>query len=127
MWFHRAVSVVVYVAWALAGLSVVMLFAYPRSSSTPSASGQEGPTTTLAANLVSAGEPVYDARCATCHGADGGGGIGPALAGRVVAAFPTMADQVAVVRDGQGGMPDFGDVLTTEEIDAVVAYTRSLD
>jgi mono/diheme cytochrome c family protein len=42
-----------------------------------------------------------------------------------VEAFPDAADQVAVVTNGQGGMPDFGNDLTPEQIDAVVEFTRT--
>lgn len=73
------------------------------------------------------GATIYADDCAACHGADGGGGVGPALAeGAVVAAFPEVADQVVVVAEGRGGMPSFGDRLTPEQITAVVDYTRSL-
>jgi mono/diheme cytochrome c family protein len=71
------------------------------------------------------GEQIYATRCASCHGADGGGGFGPALAdGMVVADFPDPADQEAVVANGRGAMPSFADSLTPEQIKAVVAYTR---
>jgi mono/diheme cytochrome c family protein len=71
------------------------------------------------------GASVYAANCAGCHGADGGGGIGPQLAGRVVDRFPDAADQIAVVTSGRGGMPAFKGRLTPEQIDQVVAYTRT--
>ena len=73
------------------------------------------------------GATVFDDNCATCHGGDGSGGIGPRLAGgRVVAQFPDPADQIAVVTHGRGGMPAFGDQLSEEEIAAVVEYTRTV-
>jgi len=70
------------------------------------------------------GAQVYKERCSGCHGGDGSGGIGPRLAGRVVAKYPDPADQIAVVTNGRRGMPAFGQRLTPEEIAAVVAYTR---
>jgi len=73
------------------------------------------------------GAAVYADRCASCHGGDGGGGLGPQLSeGRVVENFPDVADQIALVTDGQGGMPAFGSRLTPEEIEAVVDFTRGL-
>ena len=77
------------------------------------------------AAAASTGASVYSAKCAVCHGADGGGGVGPQLAGRVVDRFPDAADQVAVVTNGRAGMPSFKSQLTPEEIDQVVEYTRT--
>lgn len=42
----------------------------------------------------------------------------------MVEAFPDVADQVALVSEGAGGMPGFGASLSPEEIEAVVLYTR---
>jgi mono/diheme cytochrome c family protein len=73
------------------------------------------------------GATVFGDNCATCHGGDGSGGIGPRLAGgRVVTVYPDPADQVAVVTNGRAGMPAFGRRLTEEEIAAVVEYTRTV-
>jgi mono/diheme cytochrome c family protein len=72
------------------------------------------------------GRDIYEQRCASCHGNDGGGGMGPALGdGAVVERLPDVADHRAVVVDGRGGlMPAWGDVLDDDEIDAVVRYER---
>jgi mono/diheme cytochrome c family protein len=73
------------------------------------------------------GAAIFGQRCAGCHGGDGSGGIGPRLAGgRVVANFPDPQDQIAVVTNGRGGMPAFGERLSPEEIAAVVDYTRTV-
>ena len=40
--------------------------------------------------------------------------------------YPDPADQIAVVTNGRGGMPAFGDRLSAEEIAAVVEYTRTV-
>jgi len=76
--------------------------------------------------VLAQGQQIYTARCASCHGVAGGGGIGPALAGRMTERFPNVADQTALLVNGVQGtsMRAFGDVLTAEEIDAVVRYTR---
>ena len=71
------------------------------------------------------GAQIYQASCAVCHGQDGQGGVGPELGGgAAVAAFPDVADQVAVVANGRSGMPSFNRTLTPLEIKAVVEYTR---
>ncbi len=95
---------------------VVMLFANEPGTGGGAGSSSDDP-----------GAQVYAARCAGCHGSDGGGGVGPQLSdGKVVDAFPNAAGEVAVVTDGRGRMPAFGDRLSSEEIDQVVAYTRTL-
>jgi mono/diheme cytochrome c family protein len=79
-----------------------------------------------AAGTANAGASIFATRCASCHGADGGGGYGPALgSGIVVERYPNPADQVAVVQNGRGSMPSFAGSLTPEQIQAVVDYTRT--
>jgi mono/diheme cytochrome c family protein len=74
---------------------------------------------------LEAGRGIYVARCATCHGVDGDGGLAPKTGdGLVVDHFPDIADHVAVVRDGVGAMPAWGGFLSDAEIEAVVRYQR---
>ena len=69
---------------------------------------------------------IYATRCASCHGADGGGGFGPPLGGGIVVErYPNPADQIAVVTNGRGSMPSFAGSLTPEQIAAVVEFTRT--
>ena len=94
---------------------VVMLFANEPSGGAAGASGA----------AESPGATLFRANCASCHGADGSGGIGPKLAGRVVSRFPNVDDQIAVVTKGRGGMPSFAGTLSTDAIRQVVDYTRN--
>ena len=71
------------------------------------------------------GKGIYEAHCATCHGVDGQGGVGPELAGVVATKYPNVEDQIAVVTNGKGEMPSWRGQLTTEEIRKVVEYTRT--
>ena len=117
----RVVRVVQWVAVAAVALFVIGLFVNP-----PSGSLADGSDDAAEPGVVD-GAAVYSARCASCHGATGGGGSGPALAdGRLLEAYPDVADQVAVVTDGRGGMPSFSSRLSPEEIEAVVEHTRTL-
>ena len=71
------------------------------------------------------GERVFARNCASCHGRDGGGGVGPKLAdGRVVERYADPSDHRAIVVNGRGAMPPWGDKLSDQEIDAVVRYER---
>ena len=87
--------------------------------------------TTLAASCSSSSEKsepktgaqVFQAVCATCHGKDGSGFVGPSLYD-VAQRYPNVADQIAVVTDGRRGMPSFATQLSPEQIRRVVEYTR---
>ena len=74
---------------------------------------------------ASAGAQIFSANCARCHGVDGGGGLGPALANVVAEKYPDIEDQIGVVTGGKGTMPAFGNELTKEQIREVVEYTRT--
>jgi mono/diheme cytochrome c family protein len=110
MSFKRFVNAVEVVAAVAALAAVVMLFA-----NQPSGGGAAS----------SPGASVFAANCASCHGADGSGGIGPRLAGKVATKYPDAADEVAVVTGGRGGMPSFGGDLRDEQIQQVVDFTRN--
>lgn len=84
------------------------------------------PTTQVEAAGGIDGGAIYGQSCAGCHGGDGSGGIGPRLAGTMVAKYPDPADQIAVVTDGRRGMPSFESRLSTEEIAAIVEFTRTV-
>jgi mono/diheme cytochrome c family protein len=90
---------------------------------------------TLPWDQVEAGEQVYDSLCLACHGIYGRGD------GPISAALPArprdltdpgyqkkLADEELshIVADGQGTMPGAGDILSPEEIKAVVAFVRIL-
>jgi mono/diheme cytochrome c family protein len=117
----RVVTVVQAAAVLCALLFVVMLFANEPGDGVTAAPDRS------ANESVVDGSAVYGNRCASCHGSDAGGGLGPQLSqGKVVARFPDIADQIAVITDGRGGMPGFGERLNAEEIEAVAKYERSL-
>ncbi len=85
-----------------------------------------GPDGVVDPTLVT-GRSVWVARCASCHGADGGGGSGPRLNdGRLVERYPDLTDAAAFVAVGRGGMPAFGDDLDDTELAAVVRYVAEV-
>jgi mono/diheme cytochrome c family protein len=88
------------------------------------------------------GAGIY-AQCAACHGANGGGGVGPAFTGgAVLATFPACTDHVVWVTlgtanfpdptygatnkpvGGGGLMPGYEGALTEEQIASVSLYER---
>ena len=81
-----------------------------------------------AAPVLLSGRDIYGGSCASCHGTSGGGGNGPRLDdGRMVAAYPDIADMNLVVAEGLGSqMPGFGGALTQQEIEAVNRYIREV-
>ncbi len=72
------------------------------------------------------GATIFKQNCAACHQAQGQGvpGAFPALAG---SAF-VQGDPKAVAKvllNGRGGMPNFREDLTNEQIAAVLSYVRA--
>jgi mono/diheme cytochrome c family protein len=106
----------------------------------------KGMASTNTVNYVAVGQKVYSgaAACAGCHGANGGGGVGPSfIGGALYTTFPTCADHAKWIQLGSagwqaevggaygaedtisiGGMPGFQGKLTEEELMAVVVFER---
>ena len=81
-----------------------------------------------AVEVSSEGRKIYVEICQACHMADarGGGGAGagiPALADNPKLADKTFAIETLV--HGRGGMPWFTDILTPQQIAAVLTHVRS--
>jgi len=120
----RVVFVVQVIAALCAIAFVIALFANEPETKTKNASASA--TTVQQAGGVD-GAAVFADRCAGCHGSAGQGALGPKLSGgRAVERFPNIADQIAVITSGRGGMPAFGSRLSADEIRAVAEYTRTL-
>ena len=113
-WLDRLVRVVQLATAVAVAAFIILLFTNDPQEATP-----------IPAAAADSGEAIFATRCARCHGTDGGGGFGPALAGVVTDRFPDAADEVVVVTNGSGAMPSFADSLTPEQIEAVVEYTRT--
>jgi cytochrome c553 len=106
----------------------------------------KGVASTNTVNYIAVGQQVYSgaAACAGCHGANGGGGVGPSfIGGALYKTFPTCADHAKWIQLGSagwqaevgaaygaedtisiGGMPGFQGKLTEEELMAVVVFER---
>ena len=77
---------------------------------------------------VAAGQRIFDAQCAWCHGAGGTGGTGPDLHRAALRHAATDSALVDVVRTGIPGteMPSFAVALTERMAWQTAAYVRSL-
>jgi cytochrome c oxidase subunit 2 len=76
--------------------------------------------------LMVRGESVYDTSCLACHGANGEGGVGNAIAGSIVA----TGDINAHLEIGINGVPGtsmqaFGGQLSDVDMAAVITYQRN--
>jgi cytochrome c oxidase cbb3-type subunit III len=76
---------------------------------------------------AAAGRRIFDAQCAWCHGAEGTGGMGPNLHGRLRHGS-TAASIVDIITNGIPGtdMPGFRGPLTERTIRQTAAYVQSL-
>jgi mono/diheme cytochrome c family protein len=92
--------------------------------------------------VLAGGDDLYRGACQACHGAGGGGGVGPGL-GEVVTDFPDCEEHVRWVRLGssrweeevgptygatgrevKGGMPGYESSFSDSEIRLVTAWHR---
>jgi mono/diheme cytochrome c family protein len=98
---------------------------------TPPVTPVSGPNTPLPnsnnpstqAALVTLGQGFYAQSCSSCHGAHGGGNIGPSLQNT----DQTAAQITQKVKFGiPGAMPPFGAKYNDQQIQAITAYVRSL-
>ncbi len=87
----------------------------------------------LESSLASQGAGLFQTTCASCHGADGQGIDAPALNSQQ---FLQAADDAQIASLVAHGIPgsemsayslDFGGPLTSQQIDALTSYLRSLE
>ncbi len=74
---------------------------------------------------VQVGASVYAKNCAACHGANGTGGIGPALAGNPHVNIDTPTPMLTTILQGRSLMPSWRGQLSAGDIAAVATYVRS--
>ncbi len=80
------------------------------------------------AKRVLVGRTMFRTNCATCHGADGGGGVGPNLCDGVYLNIKSPEDIYKVVRDGvvAKGMPSWSSRYNDTQLALLAAYVASL-
>lgn len=79
-------------------------------------------------NVIEAGKKIFQANCAVCHAADGGGGVGPNLADEYWIHGAEVRDIFTVVAEGvpQKGMIPWKGQLTPKQMEEVTNYIVSL-
>ena len=86
----------------------------------------------LPAVVLADGAPLYKAKCAACHAADGSGNttVGKNLKVRPFSAAEVQkcpdAELTKMISDGKGKMPAYGKKLTPAEIQSLVALIRTM-
>jgi mono/diheme cytochrome c family protein len=96
---------------------------------TPSAPAQNAPIQAAPSDgqaLIDQGERLYAINCASCHQLNGQGtNVYPALNNNqeLTSEDPTQAIQIVLY--GRGQMPAFADILSAEEVAAVLSYERN--
>lgn len=77
--------------------------------------------------LVARGQDVYDRACLACHGANGEGGVGKAIAGSAIAMGP-LGGHMDIVINGSSAnaaMQAFGGQLNDVDMAAVLTFQRN--
>ncbi len=70
---------------------------------------------------------LYGQHCAACHGAEGGGGIGPSLKDEKYRYGRELAAVSESIKNGRpGGMPGFGNQFSEAQIEALAKYVIEL-
>ena len=85
-----------------------------------SACGGGGGTAPAANGDAAHGHALFNAKCSSCHGERGSGGIGPRLAGASI----TLDAARATIDEGASGMP--AGLVTGQDEDDVLAYLGTI-
>jgi cytochrome c oxidase cbb3-type subunit 3 len=79
-------------------------------------------------NVCKKGREIYTSKCASCHGPEGQGGIGPNMTDSYWLHGAKLSEIFLVVNKGvpEKGMPPWGSILKENEMKEVVAYIKSI-
>jgi mono/diheme cytochrome c family protein len=101
------------------------------ASTAPVSSATAAGTTSTSGTMAAAGDAahgktIFDANCATCHGAGGvGGGVGPSLKNEK--SRKNYAQTVAWIKNPQPPMPKlYPSPLSEKDVEDAAAYVQSL-
>jgi cytochrome c oxidase cbb3-type subunit 3 len=108
--------------------AVVALEAAKANSAQP-VSAQEIADLAKDSGKMKAAAQIYSVRCVSCHGAQGQGGIGPNLADAywIHGGSPQQIYKVIFSGVLDKGMPNWGAILTRDEVKLTLAFISSLE
>ena len=89
------------------------------SASTPTNTPQNNTVT-----IPDSAQYLFEAKCASCHGADGTAGIANAANLKI-----SSLDSVAIIQtitNGRGGMPSFKNAISEKDIHKLAGYVYTL-
>jgi ubiquinol-cytochrome c reductase cytochrome b subunit len=105
----------------------------PQPTVTPSLTPTSSPTATHATPSTPGASvtptlnasQLYGANCAVCHGANREGGVGPAITNTALANWNLSQITNIISNGGEGGMPDFSNLLSPEQINALASFLKN--
>ena len=111
----------------LTNADIASVATYVRSAWGNGASGVTEQQVAAAGTPVSAqvGASIYAKNCAACHGANGTGGIGPALAENPHVNIGDPTGMLTTIVQGRNLMPSWRGQLSASDIASVATYVRS--
>jgi len=111
----------------LTNADIASVATYVRSAWGNGASGVTEQQVAAAGTPVSAqvGASIYAKNCAACHGANGTGGIGPALAENPHVNIGDPTNMLTTILQGRSLMPSWRGQLSASDIASVATYVRS--
>jgi len=111
----------------LTNADIASVATYVRSAWGNGASGVTEQQVAAAGAPVSAqvGASIYGKNCAACHGANGTGGIGPALAENPHVNIGDPTTMLTTIVQGRSLMPSWRGQLSASDIASVATYVRS--
>ena len=113
-----------------AGLMFALILAFPLYRVVEPVNRDQARADNLA-SLADSGSDIWSFNCASCHGLNGEGGIGPALNSQQYMEAATDDQTAQLISVGIPGSQmgaysqDFGGPLTSEQIKAVTIYIRT--
>ena len=101
---------------------ILLLFLFNKETAPEPVTVDPAVVANISKEYPTIGKEIYtSAGCVGCHGAQGQGGVGPALAGdEKILKDPVYVHNIVV--NGKGAMPAFGEKLKENEIYAVANY-----
>jgi mono/diheme cytochrome c family protein len=114
-------------AFAMAMSAAFLLLSVPAHAQGTGASASEPALSAGFRFIEKSGEELFANVCQGCHMSDGKGATGagtyPSLAGN--ANLAASGYPIAIVVNGQRGMPPFGGMMSDDQVAAVVNYVRT--